>query len=222
MKLQRLCFAFGAVLLGSAAQAGPGVIFAPVAATIDAGGPGSGSIADTFNQNGLSANYVSNVTNFDAYIASGPSHTSTFSGFEWFSEAGTTSAQVTYDFGSARTFRALALWNEESSGIGQLDLSTSLDGVTFNSLATVFPTDNPLASYLADVFTFGATNARYVRFSMSGCPQSDPGSYPACAIGEVAFKAAVPEPATWALMVGGFGAVGGALRSRKRAAASLA
>jgi hypothetical protein len=31
-----------------------------------------------------------------------------------------------------------------------------------------------------------------------------------------------PEPASWALMVGGFGAIGGALRSRRKAAVSFA
>jgi len=33
--------------------------------------------------------------------------------------------------------------------------------------------------------------------------------------------AAVPEPATWAMLVGGFAAVGGAMRSRRRATASF-
>ena len=32
---------------------------------------------------------------------------------------------------------------------------------------------------------------------------------------------AVPEPASWALMLGGFGAIGGALRSRRKAAVSF-
>jgi len=33
---------------------------------------------------------------------------------------------------------------------------------------------------------------------------------------------AVPEPTSWALMLGGFGAIGGALRSRRKAAVSFA
>jgi len=32
----------------------------------------------------------------------------------------------------------------------------------------------------------------------------------------VQVSGAVPEPASWALMLGGFGVVGGAMRSRKR------
>jgi len=32
----------------------------------------------------------------------------------------------------------------------------------------------------------------------------------------------VPEPASWAMMLGGFGLVGGAMRSRRKAAVSFA
>jgi len=38
----------------------------------------------------------------------------------------------------------------------------------------------------------------------------------------VAIGGSVPEPASWALMLGGFGLVGGALRSRRRQAVSFA
>jgi hypothetical protein len=209
-----------AALLATAAQAGPGVIIAPTSATVDTNGPGFGSITNTFDQSGLSIGYTAGVTNFDAYIASNPSHTLVFSGFEFFGNSGTSTLQVTYDLGSAKRINALALWNEESSGIGRLNLLSSLDGVNFSSLATgLSPTDNPLASYLADVFTFGNVSTRYVRFEASGCPQPNPGSFPACAIGEVAFRSAVPEPASWAMMIAGFGLVGAAMRRRVAAIA---
>jgi hypothetical protein len=69
----------------------------------------------------------------------------------------------------------VALWNEESSGIGLLDLLTSLDGVTYTSLASgLIPTDNSTFDYAADVFKVGTT-ARYVRFDMRNCPQLIPG-----------------------------------------------
>ena len=32
----------------------------------------------------------------------------------------------------------------------------------------------------------------------------------------------VPEPASWALMLGGFGAIGGAMRSRRKAVVTFA
>lgn len=220
-RISTLAAIAASALLATAAQAGPGVIIAPTNATVDTNGPGFGSITNTFDQSGLSIGYTAGVTNFDAYIASGPTHTLVFSGNEFFGNSGTSTLQVTYDLGSVKKINALALWNEESSGIGSLNLLTSLDGVSFTSLASgLSPTDNPLAAYLADVFSFGSVATRYVRFEASGCPQPNPGSFPACAIGEVAFRAgAVPEPASWAMMIAGFGLVGATMRRRVAAIA---
>lgn len=197
-------------------------------AVINSGGPGDGAIVDTYSQNGLATKYVSGVTNFDAYIAGNPRHTVNFQGFEWFSNRGTTSAVVTYDLGSVMQIDRVALWNEEFAGIGLLNLLTSTNGSTFTSLGNFVPTDNPPVStsvtdYGADVFSFATTMTRYVRFSMSQCPQPNGNNYTSCSIGEVAFRTAtvngaVPEPATWALMLAGFGAVGGAMRRRRTVA----
>ena len=146
----------------------------------------------------MSSNFVSGVTDFDTYLATNPLHTLTFPGYEWFSNDGTTSASVTYDLGSLTNIDRLALWNEETSGIGTLNLFHSSDGINFAPLALgLKPTDNPLANYPADVFSFASVNTRYIRFDMSDCPQPNPASFPSCAIGEVAFrKANVPEPAS--------------------------
>jgi hypothetical protein len=172
-----------------------GAIISPISATIDDGGPGFGSIDDTINQRGLTSGFTSGVTSFDTYLASNPGHTMIFAGFEWFSNFGTTGATVTYDLGAVITIDRLALWNEESSGIGTLDLLSSKDGVTFTPLASsLHPTDNPLTNpldsppYLADVFAFPPAAARFVRFVASDSPQPNPGSFPSAAIGEVAFR----------------------------------
>lgn len=195
-------------------------IIAPTSGVIDSGGPGFGSLTDTFNQAGLSANYTAGVTNFDAYLAGNPTHSLVFSGNEWFSDSGTNAATVTYNFGSAVGIDRLALWNEDASGIGVLGLSTSLDGVTFTNLGSFNPFNTTFnVDYPAEVFSFAATSAQYVRFTMTECPQSG-GNFVGCAIGEVAFRSAavdnaIPEPSTWALLILGFGAVGGAMRGRR-------
>ena len=201
----------------AAPKADAGVIFSPTSGVINSGGPGFGTLTETINQAGLLSNFVSGVTDFDTYLATNPLHTPVFSGNEWFSNFGTTSASVTYDLGSLTNIDRLALWNEEGSGIGTLNLFHSSDGINFAPLALgLKPTNNPIdANYPADVFSFASVNTRYIRFDMSDCPQP-PGSFSACAIGEVAFrKATVPEPASvlGLLAIGALGA--GAALKRK-------
>jgi hypothetical protein len=185
--------------IGGGAQAG--AIISATGAVIDAGGPGFGPIADTFNKNGLLTGYTAGVTDFDTYIAGNPQHSLVFAGNEWFSNSAATAATVTYDLGSSKTIDALALWNEDISGIGSLALETSSDGLIFAPLvAGLLPTNNnDNFDYGADVFSFGAVTAQFVRFVMTNCPQvpngPNPGGFGGCAIGEVAFRAtAVPEP----------------------------
>ena len=200
-------------LFGIASGVNAGPILSATSAQINSGGPGSGSINDTLNQNGLAIGYTSGVTDFDSYIASNPSHTSTYSGFEWFSNPGSNSASVTYNLGSLQTIDALALWNEEAAGIGVLDLFTSTDGINFSVLSLgLSPTDNSPypAPYFADVFSFSPISTQYIRFDMSACPQQ-PANYTSCAIGEVAFRQGqsnVPEPSAITLLGLGLAGIG--------------
>ena len=60
--------------------------------------------------------------------------------------------------------------------------------------------------------------ARFVQLSLSGNHQQYPEYYGYAPIGlsEVRFGgSAVPEPATWAMLIAGFGMVGGAIRARR-------
>lgn len=216
-QFKKLAASAAALAACAAFPASAGVILAPVSAVINAGGPGFGSINNTFDQTGLTLNYTAGVTDFDTYIASKPRHTMIFPGFEWFSNSGTTSASVTFDFGKLVNIDALALWNEESSGIGHL----VLDAPSKPNFLAVDPFDEPLTQpitdYPAQVFTFAPVKTQFVTFLMSGCPQPDPASFDGCAIGEVAFREApsIPEPGAWALMIAGFGLAGATLRRRR-------
>lgn len=208
--------------LSGAGIAHAGAIISAVSATIDAGGPGSGSIADTYNQNGLFTTYTSGVTDFNTYIGSNPIHTLVFAGNEWFSNPASSSATVTYSLGSVVSIDRLALWNEDYSGIGTLNILGSTDGVSFSTiLSGLNPTDNANdVNYGAEVFAFGATAVQYVRLEMSNCPQI-PQGYDACAIGEVAFRQAdgrVPEPAGVGLLGLGLLALTRVIRNRRKIA----
>ncbi|MGS4946567.1 discoidin domain-containing protein [Meridianimarinicoccus sp. RP-17] len=146
----------------------------------------------TINQSGLSASYVSGVTDFDTYLGSNPTHTLIARDNEWFSDFGNLTPTLTFDLGAVLTIDRIALWVEESSGFSTAALSSSTDGVTFGSLGTINPADNPLADYPAEVFGIATTAMRYFRMDFSGCPQPDPGSTDECSLGEIAFSSVDP------------------------------
>lgn len=180
---------------------GNSVIIGPVAASASSEFSSSFDIGNTIDQSGLSMGYISGVTNFDAYIASNPTHTLIAANFEWFTEEGVTSAIVDYDFGGVFNIDRMVLWNEESSGIGEFNILISQDNVNFTTVGSnLSPFDNPLADYSAEVFDIQDSLARYVRLEVSGCPQPDRGSFVGCGIGEIAFSTTdippQPEPAT--------------------------
>jgi len=210
---------FGMTGIAASASVDNRVMVQPIDAVIIDGGPGNGNIADTYNQNGLSANYVSGVTKVLPYVTT-TTHTTIFAGFEWFGNSGTTTATVSYlvPLDGVKWIDSLELWNEESSGIGLFDLwyGATAGELTNKLLEGVTPTDNPLSpDYLADVYHFDPSPAGWYTLVMSDCPQPNPGTFAACAIGEVAFNGAIPEPATWAMMIAGFGLVGFAARRRR-------
>lgn len=204
---------------GSLQKAEAAVIRSPISATATSEFSSSISIGNTINQSGLNLGFTSGVTDFDAYLAQNPTH-SLIALNEWFTQEGVTSATIDYDLGAVFNIDRLALWNEESSGIGSFDILTSTDGISYTlQAAGLLPPDNPLADYAATVFNL-PTSARYVRLAVGGCPQPNPGSFTGCGLGEIAFSTisstAIPTPA---LLPGLIGMSIAALRKRKGEAA---
>src|SRR5690349_11550712 len=74
----------------AAAPASAQSIVSPVAVPVNTLGDfdGTADILQTIDHSGLSSNFISGVTNFNTYIGTNPTHTTSFSGNEWFSPIG--------------------------------------------------------------------------------------------------------------------------------------
>lgn len=103
---------------------------------------------------------------------------------------------------------SLAVWSEYGDIFGYSQTQGSGELPSGEAYADFFNTVT-----IADIFGFNAAGQRVSLFSVTG---SDGTVLPAALAPPVS---AVPEPATWAMMITGFGIVGGALRRRNHALA---
>jgi hypothetical protein len=160
------------------------------------------------NQSGLSSNFSSGVTDFNNYIASNPIHSNISNSNEWFTDGGVPTAFLDLDLGSQINLGTFVLWNEEFTGVGTVEIFSSIDATftSLTSLGSFSPVDNPPGPYPAEVFDITDASTRYVRlsFSDSGIGNNR------VAVGEVAFGTAVPEPSS--LVVFGLGCMSLAFR----------
>lgn len=225
MTMKRLAVgATAALALSLPAAAQAAVVITAASAVVEVGGEAGEAFAITnvIDQSGLSSGYESGVTDYDAFLAEDPLHSASGSYREWFSDLGANFARVTFDFGSVFKLSSLALWNEDAGGIGNLKIY-ALDKL----IAEVSPLDTTggVRFYGAQRFDFSEVETQFLTFEMSGCPQGG-GAYNGCSMGEVVFggaaAGAVPEPATWAMMILGFFGLGAVMRRRKPFAGAYA
>lgn len=147
----------------------------------------------------------------------------------WLTNLGVQQATLTFDLGSVQTLGAINLWQYNlgvagqfastlERGVKDFNVLTSVDGISFSDALSgtlAIGTGQPLAAQSFDL----AATVRYVRVDILN--NYTQGLYnerdSAVGLSEVRFEtaAAVPEPATWAMMIGGFGLVGGAMRRRQ-------
>lgn len=206
----------------SAASAQAAVIVAPVSVSVTSGGTVGPhwTVDNVIDQSGLVVGYTAGVTDFDAYLAKPPRHSGELQ-TEWFSGRDSRSAQLTFDFGKEVTLYKLAIWDENNSSQQSMSISTPALGL-IRSFAPRETAGSPYPG--GEIFAFRPITTRYLTLDIAGCgTKPGPSAVDYCGLGEIIFAdgsgAAVPEPATWALMIGGFGMAGAMLRRRRSALA---
>lgn len=205
-----------ATLFASTADAAKMV--APVSVSVVSGGTAGQqwSVDNVIDQSGMLQYYEPGVTDFDEYLAGDPLHNDSVN-TRWLSTTNTSSAKLLFDFGSEITLGAFAFWDDFST-TNSMFRFTSLDGLTtFAEIAVADPNQRGVG---AQAFALPAIKTRYLTLEILGCSPTNQGATRSgCGLQEIAFATAgVPEPATWAMMILGFGAIGSVLRRRPVAA----
>lgn len=204
----------------SGVSASAQVLFQPAAVSTNLGTFSGSNINNTIDQSALSTTYSSGITPLAGYNAT---HRNILASDYWASASGTTTGNVIFDLGVARTIGTLVLWNGtpgNGTGINTFALSaanvadfssgvTTLGNFTTNTTGTAFAIN-------LETFSFSATTARYFRMNIT----ANAGSTDFTIFGEAAFASATvsataPEPGTFALLALGAVACGTIIRRRK-------
>ena len=147
---------------------------------------------------------------------------------------------ITYDLGFFRLIDGAGqdfnVYEVDGGNVefSSLTVAVSADGTTFSTLGTSLAAIDLAgdeahgnASFRRSfdvgsaVTALGATQFRFVRLTGTGsAPISGDNGFDPDAVGYANFVDltpvnAVPEPATWAMLIGGFGAIGGVMRRRR-------
>lgn len=194
--------AAASLLAGTAASA----TMLTYAGTVTAAPPGSFGLnaPRLLDQSGLSAGYVSGVTAFAGYAASGVSHvgSSTSNGTGYLAAAGAT---VDIDLGQTLLLGSLALWNDnDAQGVRSFSLQIAdnaayAGAVSLGSFTAQYGNANSFLTYskgtAAQVFDLSDAAGRYVRIQFENAY-----SGASINVGELVFggqaQGAVPPAAT--------------------------
>lgn len=156
-------------------------------------------VSQLIDQSGLSATYVSGVTNFAQFVATTTAQYTC--GPVCYPELGGVGSQVSpmfirFDLGTVMSIRSIAIWNQVGSGsLNTFDLLS--DAGSIGSYSVPDPISNP---QFATVINFNPVATRYITIA-------NPTNFgaignPGVILNEVAFNGTVvPEPASL-LMVG--------------------
>ena len=199
-----------ATVFSAPSLASAGVILSPLTAlasnTID------GNIDRTIDQTGLSAPFISGVTDFDAYIASNPTHDSPGPANAWSGNAGLLPINLDYDLGAAYAVDTLALWTSfQGFSINRFQVFTA-NNAAFVGATNVgnFDANDTPPPMPAQIFDLLNTNAQYLRVQIL----SNEGAG-AVNLSELAVEvSAVPEPLTLTLF--GTGVLATIVRLRRK------
>ena len=173
------------------------------ATTADFGG--AFALVNMINQSGLSAGYTSGVTDF-ATVAGGTTHNGAGALNSGFSVG--PFGQFSFDLGLVRSINGLAFWETQNSGsVLRFNLYADNDQNFANGVGSLLGSFTATASGAAissaQVFGFGAVSTRFLQLDIiTTAGGSQPG------IGEIAFRGAVPEPMSLALLSIGLAGLG--------------
>jgi hypothetical protein len=169
-------------------------------------------LVDIISQSGLSAGYVSGVTDFSTFTGS-TTHTG-LAGAGFTATESDGPQQFTFDLGTLTAIQSIAIWNTSSVGaVTTIRVLADDDNDFSNGTSALLVAPSILgAAGPAHVFGFAAATTRYVH--VEGLASLQPPDF--YGLGEVAFEqASVPEPGTLFLL--GSGLLGLArVRARQR------
>lgn len=178
------------------------------------------ALGNLIDQSGLSASYVSGVTDFASYTASTTACYGCTPGEGAFRELGGVASDVdglgsiTFDLGAAKSISGMAIWNQAgTASLNTFDLwanGSLIGSYAMNGNSQDFPQP-------ASVFSFGAVTTQFVTMRITSNFSYSGGTI----LNEVAFESAsaVPEPESYALALSGLAILGLVGRRARRATA---